>query len=213
MRFGVDEAGKGPVLGSMFAAAVVADQATLPKAIADSKRVAPARREALAADLEADPNVSIGLAEIPVAEIDDPETDMNALTVAAHARALSAVAVDEMMGYVDAGDVDASRFGRRVETQVDAELDLRAEHRADDRYPIVGAASIVAKVARDEHVNRLQAAYDTSIGSGYPGDEQTRAFLRQYVEREGVLPDCARRSWQTSADILAAVTQTNLTEF
>lgn len=213
MQFGVDEAGKGPVLGSMFAAAVVADEAALPEAVADSKRLAPARREELAATLEADPTVSIGLAEIPVAEIDDPDTDMNTVTVAAHARALSAAEVEGLSGVVDAGDVDAERFGRRVEARLDTSLDLRAEHGADDRYPIVSAASIVAKVARDDHVEELQATHERPIGSGYPSDGETRAFLRHYVEANGDLPDCARRSWQTSADILAEIAQTDLAEF
>lgn len=213
MPFGVDEAGKGPVIGSMFAASVVADPADLPPAIADSKTLAPERREELAAQLRADPAVSIGLAEIPVTEIDDPATDMNELTVLAHARALESVDVAGATGHVDAGDVDADRFGRRVAARVDADLELRAEHRADERYPLVSAASVLAKVARDAHVAALGAEYDTPIGSGYPGDERTRIFLSEYVERNGELPACARRTWKTSADVLAAAAQSNLNEF
>ena len=213
MPFGVDEAGKGPVLGSMFGAAVVADPDTLPAAIADSKTLSSDRREALAADLRADPTVAIGLAEIPVGEIDAPETDMNELTVIAHASALEAVDVTDDTGYVDAGDVDADRFGRRVNARVDADLTLHAEHGADERYPLVSAASILAKVARDAHVQQLAADYEAAIGSGYPSDERTREFLRNYVEKTGELPTCARRSWQTSRDILAAAAQTGLEEF
>lgn len=213
MPFGVDEAGKGPVLGSMFAASVVADPDVLPPAIADSKSLTPERREELAATLRADPAVSTGLAEITVTEIDDPATDMNELTVAAHARALESVDVAGTVGHVDAGDVDADRFGRRVAARVDADLEITAEHRADERYPLVSAASILAKVARDAHVAALGEAYDAPIGSGYPGDERTRAFLREYVETNGELPPCARRSWKTSADVLAAAAQSDLDEF
>ena len=213
MPFGVDEAGKGPVLGSMFAAAVVADPDTLPAGIADSKTLSPDRRDELAADLRADPTVSIGLAEIPVDEIDDAETNMNELTVIAHARALEAVAVTGGTGYVDAGDVDAERFGRRVAARIDADLEIHAEHGADERYPLVSAASVVAKVARDAHVKGLAADYETAIGSGYPSDDRTREFLTQYVEQHGELPTCARRSWQTSRDVLAAAAQTGLEEF
>ncbi len=84
VQFGVDEAGKGPALGSMFAAAVsLKDPNHLPDGIADSKRLAPARREELAATLRADDRIRVGVAEITPATIDDPETNMNALAVSA----------------------------------------------------------------------------------------------------------------------------------
>ncbi|APE94618.1 ribonuclease HII [Halodesulfurarchaeum formicicum] len=213
MPFGVDEAGKGPVLGSMFAAAVVADPEDLPDGIADSKTLTPQRRERLAATLRAAEAISIGVAEIPVARIDDPETDMNTLTVSAQAQAIDATGVSGETGYVDAGDVDAERFGRRVEKRVDTDVRIQAEHGADETYPLVGAASVIAKVSRDTHVAALRAEYGTDLGSGYPSDERTRSFLEAYVKRTGELPDCARRSWQTSSDILSAATQTGLEDF
>jgi ribonuclease HII len=213
MPFGVDEAGKGPVLGSMFAASVVADPEVLPDGVADSKTLAPERREELAEELRADPRVAIGLAEIPVARIDDPTTDMNDLTVAAHAEALASVDVAGRTGTVDAGDVNAERFGRRVTAHLDVDLDLRAEHGADETDPLVSAASVVAKVERDAHVTALGEAYGAEVGSGYPGDERTRRFLHEFVERTGELPACARRSWQTSADILADAAQREIDEF
>ena len=211
MRFGVDEAGKGPVLGSMFAAAVRADPATLPEDVGDSKGIAPDRREALdrAIRQQAD---AVAVAEVPVERIDDPETDMNTLTVAAHAEALAGVATDGLGGIVDAGDTDADRFGRRVADRVDATVALRAEHGADETDPLVGAASIVAKVARDAHVDGLAETYG-EVGSGYPSDPATREFLAEYVEREGELPACARTSWSTCADVLAAAEQASLGEF
>lgn len=209
-RFGVDEAGKGPVLGSMFAAAVACDPDDLPDGIRDSKRLSPARREALDAEIRA--VADVGVAEIGVDEIDDPGTDMNTLTVAAHARALACVAVDGLAGVVDGGDVDAERFGRRVAERLDADVDLASEHGADEQHEIVGAASIVAKVARDEHVGRLAAEYG-DVGSGYPSDERTREFLREHVREHGTLPDCARASWQTCDDVLAAAAQSALGDF
>lgn len=210
MAFGVDEAGKGPVLGSMFAAAVAGDPADLPDGVADSKRLAPERRDELDERIRA--RCAVGVAEIPVARIDDPETDMNALTVAAQADALSQVASDGLAGHVDAGDVDAERFGRRVADAVTADVDITAEHGADDEYDIVAAASVVAKVARDAHVEALAAEYG-EVGSGYPSDPTTRGFLEAYVSEHGGLPDCARASWQTSRDVLAAAEQSALGEF
>jgi ribonuclease HII len=208
--FGVDEAGKGPVLGSMFAAAVVADPATLPEDVADSKRLTPDQRERLAADIRE--VAEVGVAEIPVERIDDPETDMNALTVQAQVDALAEVAADGLAGYVDAGDVNEDRFGRRVAAGVGADVDVTAEHGADDEYAIVEAASIVAKVARDSHVESLSESYG-KVGSGYPSDPTTQEFLEDYVREHGALPDCARESWQTSQDALAAAEQSGLGDF
>ena len=210
--FGADEAGKGPVLGSMFAAAVACDPAALPDGIDDSKRLPPARREELAANLAGDDRISVGVAEIPVRRIDAPETDMNTLTVLAQAEAISAVAEAGMAGIVDAGDTDEARFGRRVADAVDAEVEVTPEHGADEVHGIVGAASIVAKVARDAHVAALAEAYG-EVGSGYPSDPTTRAFLADYVDEHGELPACARASWSTCADVLAAAEQSALGDF
>ncbi|MFC6863865.1 ribonuclease HII [Halomicroarcula sp. GCM10025817] len=211
MRFGVDEAGKGPVLGSMFAAAVRADPATLPEDVGDSKGIAPERRETLDRTIRERAD-AVAVAEVPVERIDDPETDMNTLTVAAHAEALAGVATDGLAGTVDAGDTDAGRFGRRVADRVDVTVEIRAAHGADETDPLVGAASIVAKVARDAHVDGLAETYG-EVGSGYPSDPATREFLAEYVEREGELPACARTSWSTCADVLAAAEQASLGEF
>jgi ribonuclease HII len=223
LEFGVDEAGKGPVLGSMFAAAVVVDPAELPDDVGDSKDIAPDRRAELDARIR-EVAAAVGVAEISVARIDDEETDMNSLTVAAHAEALGPALADadeatetdlaDLSGYVDAGDTNAVRFERRVEDALalDSPIDIRGEHGADESYPVVGAASIVAKVARDAHVEGLADRYG-DVGSGYPSDPTTRDFLEGYVEREGELPACARESWKTSRDVLAARSQSSLGEF
>jgi ribonuclease HII len=203
MQVGVDEAGKGPVLGSMFAAAVRAPGAAIPDGVRDSKELTARHREELEDALRADDRVEVGLAEITTGRIDDPGTDMNTLTVAVQADALGAVATDGDTARLDAGDVDADRFGRRVGDRVPVDVDVRAEHGADASHPIVAAASVIAKVARDAHVADLAAEYG-AVGSGYPGDATTRSFLDSYVGEHGRLPDCARASWKTSEDTLTA---------
>jgi ribonuclease HII len=203
MQVGVDEAGKGPVLGSMFAAAVRAPEAAIPDGVRDSKELTARRREELEGALRADDRVEIGLAEISPERIDDPGTDMNSLTVTAQADALGTVATDGDTVHLDAGDVDAGRFGRRVGNRVPVEVDVRAEHGADASHPVVAAASVIAKVARDAHVADLAAKYG-AVGSGYPRDATTRSFLDSYVGEHGRLPDCARASWKTSEDVLGA---------
>lgn len=213
-RFGVDEAGKGPVLGSMFAACVAVDPEALPDGVADSKTLTPARREEL--DERVREVARVGVAEIPVERIDDSTTDMNTLTVAAHADAIADAVTGEKVetptGLCDAGDVDEARFARRVAERVPFPVDLNARHRADAEDALVAAASVVAKVARDAHVDALAADYG-DLGSGYPSDSRTRDFLRDYVADHGGLPDCARRSWSTCDDVLAAAEQSSLDAF
>ena len=210
MEFGVDEAGKGPVLGSMFVAAVSADPAELPADVGDSKGIDPERRRELATEIRAVATAEI--VEISVERIDDPDTDMNSLTVAGHGAALSGVAEAGASGYADAGDTNAVRFERRVAREVDCSVDLRAEHGADEQYDVVGAASILAKEAREAHVEDLTAEYG-AVGSGYPSDSTTRDFLKSFVRDHGELPDCARASWQTSRDALQALDQASLSDF
>jgi ribonuclease HII len=221
-QLGVDEAGKGPVLGPMVAAAVRADEAALPDGIDDSKRLTAATRESIATQLRESPSVAVGLGVITTDEIDDPETDMNNLTVAAQVRALSDVATDDDHALVDAGDVSESRFARRVhagvadagaDTEGGVAIDVTAEHGADEASRLVGAASVVAKVERDSRIDAIGEHYAHAIGSGYPSDPTTREFLADYVGRHGELPACARTSWATCEDVLAAAAQSNLTEF
>jgi len=210
MHAGADEAGKGPVLGSMFVAAVRCEPAALPDSVGDSKSIPPDRRERLAAGIR--DVADVALVEVPVERIDDPATDMGTLTVAAHAEALASVVADGVACTVDAADADATRFGRRVEARLDAAASITAEHGADDKDPLVGAASIVAKVERDDHVASLAEEYGT-VGSGYPSDPTTRQFLQEFVGDRGRLPACARSSWATCDDVLAAREQCTLGEF
>ncbi|MFC6903695.1 ribonuclease HII [Halalkalicoccus tibetensis] len=211
--FGIDEAGKGPALGPMIAACVsVPDGSVLPEGIDDSKRLAPAKREALAEALHGDDRIAVGLAAIEPARIDDPGTDMNSLTVAAHAEAARQVVEAGMEGVCDAGDVDAARFVRRVSEGLPEGVSLSGEHGADETHRVVGAASVVAKVERDRRIRELEAEYG-EVGSGYPSDPRTREFLEEYVGEYGELPACARSSWKTCTDALAAAEQGTLAEF
>ena len=236
MYLGVDEAGKGPALGPMVAAAVIADPAALPADVDDSKRIAATRREEMAAAFRGDPSVAVGVARVEPVEIDRPDTDMNTLTVRGQARAVRDALSEPSAGFdepvrivADAGDTSEARFARRLREYVvgdgaDGEaagtdalpsIDVTAAHGADEDDPVVGAASVVAKVVRDAEMAEIDAAYPSydDLGSGYPSDPATRAFLREYVADTRDLPDCARRSWATCDDVLAAAEQSALDEF
>jgi ribonuclease HII len=214
VRVGVDEAGKGPVLGPMVCAAVRAPADALA-GVDDSKALSAERREALARRLRDDDRVRVGVHTVSVARIDDPATDMNGLALAGAAAAVRRVAEAGDETVADAADVDAERFGRRLREAVGnggPAVEVRAEHGADAAHAVAGAASVVAKAERDRRVAELADEYGP-VGSGYPSDPTTRAFLREWVRDHGGLPDCARASWATCADVLAAAEQSGLDEF
>ncbi|ELZ46117.1 ribonuclease HII [Halorubrum californiense DSM 19288] len=236
MYLGVDEAGKGPALGPMAAAAVIADPTSLPADVDDSKRIAPARREEMATALRDDPAVAVGVARVEPTEIDRPDTDMNTLTVRGQARAVRDALADRpaetaepVRVVADAGDTSEERFAERLVRFVEGDdadesvgdgislpaVDVTAAHGADGDDPVVGAASVVAKTVRDAAMADIDAAYPDydDLGSGYPSDPATRSFLAAYVGDHETLPDCARTSWSTCEDALAAAEQSALDEF
>jgi len=205
---GVDEAGKGSVLGPMVVAAVgcraTEDLAALP--IRDSKVLRPKQREALYEILFRD--FSIAIVTIDAAGIDEARSrmSMNECVAELHAEALMGLRPES--AYVDACDVNAERYGRTVADYLDFPCDIISEHRADARYKIVGAASVVAKVTRDRAIKDLDEQYG-NVGSGYPSDPVTIEFLRGYVRDYGNPPPCARRSWKTVANLY----QTTMRDF
>jgi ribonuclease HII len=175
----------------------------------DSKQLTPRRREKLHSEI-------INLFEVATvvctpAEIDSRMGTMNALTAFCHAAVIQSLAPD--VAYVDACDVNATRFGLNVrELSGMPELQMISEHKADDKFPIVGAASIVAKVTRDRLVAELSNEYG-DLGSGYPSDPVTIRFLETYIRGHGYPPSCARKSWKTIDEIIARVSQLNFTDF
>lgn len=206
---GCDEAGKGPVLGAMVVAAVRGDPADLPP-VDDSKALSPARRTHLAPEIRAVADTTV--VAVPPRLIDRPATDMNGLGAGAHGAAIGGVARPGDRVVCDAADTDVERFARRVADGCSVDVDIDAAHGADERDPLVAAASVVAKVERDAHVDRLAARYGP-CGSGYPGDPDTRRFLHGWVRAHGDLPDCARTSWETSRSALATAEQSALDGF
>ncbi|HOB18424.1 MAG TPA: ribonuclease HII [Candidatus Methanoculleus thermohydrogenotrophicum] len=208
MICGVDEAGKGSVLGPMVIAAVgcrdAGDLAPLP--IRDSKALRPKQREAIYEILLRD--FAISIVTIDAAGIDEARSrmSMNECVAELHAEAL--MGLRPRLAYVDACDVNAERYGKTVSNHLDFPCEIIAEHRADARHKIVGAASVVAKVTRDRAIRDLSERYGM-IGSGYPSDPVTIEFLRRYIRNYGSPPPCARRSWKTVANLC----QTRIADF
>ncbi|PKL62463.1 MAG: ribonuclease HII [Methanomicrobiales archaeon HGW-Methanomicrobiales-2] len=202
----MDEAGKGSVLGPMVVAAVgcraTEDLAALP--IRDSKVLRPKQREALYQILLRD--FSIAIVTIDAAGIDDARSRMTMNTCVAELHAEALTGLRPEYAYVDACDVNAERYGRTVAAYLDFPCEIVAEHRADARHKIVGAASVVAKVTRDRAIQELSQQYG-KIGSGYPSDPTTIEFLRGYIRDQGEPPLCARRSWKTVTNLYQTTMQ------
>ena len=136
---------------------------------------------------------------------------MNEFTASCHAAVIQSLVPDVV--YVDACDVNAVRFGSHVrELSGLTDLQMISEHKADDKFLIVGAASIVAKVTRDRLVAELFKEFG-NIGSGYPSDPVTIRFLETYLRENGCPPSCARTTWKTVDEISARMSQKALTDF
>ncbi len=195
---GVDEAGKGAVIGSLFVAGVCVDSNSVKYLqrmnLRDSKDLSRKRRELLAMRIQKVGEIWVH--EVTAEQIDELREiiTMNDVIVRAHARVLHNLHPD--CAYIDAADVNAERFGLQVQEKSGIARVI-AEHNADKNRVLVSAASIIAKVQRDLSIKRLGSALERNIGSGYPSDTVTVTFLRQWLEEHDELPPETRKSWKT----------------
>ncbi|MHA1725483.1 MAG: ribonuclease HII [Promethearchaeota archaeon] len=104
--------------------------------------------------------------------------------------------------YIDAADVNEERFGHSILKALNYRpKQLVSKHKADDLFPIVSAASILAKEMRDHLIEKLKKK-NGPIGSGYPSDAKTIEFLRNYIKTHKTIPNFARKSWSTIKKLL-----------
>ena len=204
-EIGIDEAGKGPAIGSLFIAGVQYFDGLDTLGVRDSKQLRPARREALAAQIEAATEVFV--VEMHAHEIDEQrrERTMNVIMVERFADVLMHFRPDR--AFVDAADVKPERFAANLSAcyrnACGGEIALVSEHKADERYPLVSAASIIAKVHRDRSIRALEAEFGGTIGSGYLTDQKTVQFLQSLRKDFDFddLPQYVRKSWRTVRDL------------
>ncbi|MFA5331417.1 MAG: ribonuclease HII [Methanoregula sp.] len=212
MICGVDEAGKGSVLGPMVVAAVGAKGSGViaDLGVKDSKVLSPAERERLFPLIKK--RCKIATVIIAADEIDEIRRGMtmNTCVARAHAEVIRKIAPDT--AYVDACDVNEFRYAETVRSFLDPVCEIVSEHHADSTYPIVSAASIIAKVTRDRELVKLAKKYG-DIGSGYPSDPITIAYLSSYIDTYHAPPPIARKSWKTVSTMLAKKSQRSLSAF
>jgi ribonuclease HII len=208
---GIDEAGRGCVIGPLVIAGVSADREALDElrilGVKDSKLLTREKREVLYEEIKSRSRV-IHHVHVQPPEIDEYVRNgkryrkLNFLEALHMAKVIPILDVETV--FVDAPDTNPGRFTLELAAMLLTSPVPRivAEHRADRNHIVVSAASIVAKVERDLAVERLRALHG-DFGSGYPSDAKTIAYLRDWVRKEGYLPDFSRKSWKTWTRILS----------
>jgi ribonuclease HII len=227
---GGDEAGRGAILGPLVISIVSVKDSSLHRlsaiGVRDSKLLSEKRRNLLydeiysiASDILVDriyPN--------EINEVMRKHISLNELEAVRFAALFDRIENDVHSVYLDSPDVIAERFGTRFKlssskpTRViglkeKQEKGLKytriiAEHKADVRYPVVSAASIIAKVTRDREIEKLEKKLKIPIGSGYPSDYKTIEIIKKNL-KTGVLEGNIRERWST----MDRIKQTRLTSF
>lgn len=203
MICGIDEAGRGPIIGPLVICGLAVERDDLLRqlGVKDSKKLSKRRREELYPKIEKVAS-GIEIVEISASEIDvlRQEMTMNQLEAKIFASIIQKLAPS--IAYVDAADVDAERFGQDILQELDFKVNVISQHKADETYPVVSAASIIAKVRRDERVAEIERSIGEPIGSGYASDPTTVAFIESWLERNGSLPPHVRKSWDTTSRLM-----------
>lgn len=213
---GVDDAGRGPVIGPLVIAGVLVEEHKLDVlkslGVRDSKKLPPDVRSRLAEEI---PRVvdDHHIVELNAASLDlvvnrAPKYQrLNLLEAKKMAEVVEILCPDIV--YVDSSDTDVERFRNNILDELSYRPKVVSEHHADDTYPVVSAASILAKVRRDLRIDEIKREYG-EFGSGYAHDPHTIRFLAQYYKANNEFPPIVRRSWSTLRNIVRDLTQTTL---
>jgi ribonuclease HII len=199
---GVDEAGRGCVFGPLVVAGVLMSHDLLSDLIAldvkDSKLLTQKKREALFQEITKLVS-AFKIVKVSPFEIDKavncqiPLHKLNRLEAKTMAHVIEHLHPDEV--YVDAVDVFEERFATHISECLFFKPKIISRHKADQLYPIVSAASIIAKVERDREIELLRAQFG-DIGSGYLHDEKTKTFLSEWLKTNKDYPVWVRKSWK-----------------
>ena len=198
MICGVDEAGKGPVIGPLVVAAVAVKNAKdiQDLGVKDSKQLNPVKRKELSNIIKDKFDYTIEIIEAEKVDEYRKQNRLNDLNREAFEKLISKL--NPNVAYVDAADVNEHRFGKQIKEKLTNEndTDIISMHKADEKIDVVAAASIIAKEAREEEIRRLKKEIG-DFGSGYPSDERTIKFLKSFYADNGKWPTGTRKSWKT----------------
>ncbi len=206
---GVDEAGRGPVIGPLVVAGVKFVSESQIEVlenlkVRDSKKCTPTRREKLAVEIKKTCDFSIKT--ISATEIDEQRKlkTLNVLEGELFAEVIKTFSPKPgWVVYVDSADASEETFKLYIESKLKSKPTIISKHKADELYLVVSAASILAKTERDAQVRAIAHELNMDIGSGYPSDPVTCNFLEKWIKDKGDLPPYTRRSWNTVKRLLS----------
>jgi len=211
---GIDEAGRGSVIGPMVIAGAMIDEKDekLLKQIGvkDSKLLTKEKRE-----IFYDQIIKIVkdyvIIKITAKEIDETRKRINLNKIEAEKIAEIVKAMKADTAIIDTPQVSTDKFKALVYAQSKTSTKLICENKADMNHPVCAAASILAKVERDREVEKIKKIIGYDIGVGYPHDERSIAWIRENLD--GKYKHFIRHSWVTVSDIKAEKEQRGLKDF
>lgn len=198
---GVDEAGRGPVIGPMVFAAVVIDEKDKNKlvtmGVTDSKMLDKATREELFDEVKK-LAVDYKILSLSAKEITEwmKSASLNEIEAIKTAEMLNSLGKKPDICYVDCPDTNQERYGNNIANLYRSKTKIVAEHKADMTYRVAGAASILAKVTRDKAMDDLCKKHG-NLGCGYPSDPLTQKWLEDHWQKNKKFPDFVRKRWST----------------
>jgi ribonuclease HII len=222
MIAGIDEAGRGPVIGPMVMAIVATDdEDTLRKlGVKDSKLLTHEKRIAIAENLRDLPHEIISLSPSEIdAAVNGENDNLNELEARTTALLIFRLAKKHKISKVilDSPTRTVANYERAVrkslekidKEEITKKIVLVAETKADFNHPVVGAASILAKTTRDTAIAKIAEKHG-QIGSGYPADPDTQAFLQKNWKEAH---DFFRKSWESYKRLAEGRKQSSLGDF
>ena len=209
---GIDEAGRGPVVGPMVIAGVMyEDEKELKElGVKDSKLLSPKERDEIYEKL-----VKIVKYKIIILEPDEIDarvgvTNLNLIEASKFAEIIDDMKPDKVI--IDTPTKNTQKFKELMESLVNHKCEIICENFADLNYPIVSAASIIAKVTRDRLIKEIEKETGEKIGVGYPHDPDTIRFVEKSIKNPK-LRKYVRQSWSTYKRILEEKSQSKIGEF
>jgi ribonuclease HII len=206
---GVDEAGRGCIIGPLVVAGVAVQEEKMPELTAlgvkDSKLLTAKKRESLYDEI-IKLTVNYHTVKLAPVEIDKAVEcqrrlhKLNRLEAQTMAQVIQTLAPNE--AYVDAADVLEKRFATHIRECLTIKTKIISRHKADLIYPIVSAASIIAKVQRDKEIETLRGEFG-DFGSGYLQDPKTQVFIKDWLKTNKDYPHCVRKSWKPAKKALS----------
>jgi ribonuclease HII len=193
---GIDEAGKGPVIGPLVIAGVMIEEGSeeLIEGVKDSKMLPHKKRIELDKKIKA--NCEFMIIEVQPKEIDQAveskTLNLNWLEAHKQAEIINNLSPDKAI--IDCPSPNCKAYEKYLrDLLVNKKIQLIVEHKADVNYPPCSAASIIAKVRREEAMEEIKSKYGDT-GPGYPANETTQKFIKENWEKH---PDIFRKSWAT----------------